>query len=260
MPQLGLGLRANVSGISLYDGDAAAYFTTAGITDATAKAQINAFVKGIKDLGLWNNMVCWTLRSTQNAGTGTTAYSLGGAGTYNGTLTNGPTWGSNGIFFDGVNDYISTTLTIAGANSSCGIVGTCPTSLAGGNMLRGLNSNSEYIYWLNPRTSFGGEFRFGTSNIGVSDNSLTGTHFWAIRGVSGSATRAYIDGSIYGTSVSSTSTPSPLVLNAGLIIGGNAGGYSGTMSFAVIFTTDVSSPSSLYTLYKTTLGTGLGLP
>jgi len=205
-------------------------------------------------------MVCWPMRSAQNAGTGTTAYSLGGAGTYNGTLTNGPTWGSSGIFFDGVNDVISTTLTIVGVNSSCGIVGTCPTSSAGGNILRGLNSNSELIYWLNPRTSFGGEYRFGGSNIGTADNSLTGTHFWSVRGVSGSPTRAYVDGSLLGTAGTNATTPSPLVLNGGLQLGGVPGGYSGTMAFAVIFTSDVSSPSSLYSLYKTTLGTGLGLP
>jgi hypothetical protein len=46
-------------------------------------------------------MVCWPLRSSQNAGTGSTAYSLGGLGTYNGTLVNGPTWGADGISFGG---------------------------------------------------------------------------------------------------------------------------------------------------------------
>lgn len=107
MPQLGLGLRANISSSSLYDGDAAAYFTRAGVTSPTAKAQINAFVKGLKNLGLWNSSLCWLLKSSQNAGTGTTAYSLGGLGAFDGTLTNGPTWGADGITFDGSNDYIS---------------------------------------------------------------------------------------------------------------------------------------------------------
>jgi hypothetical protein len=256
---LGLGLRLGSGTFAGYDADAAAYFDRAGVTDATAKQQINAFVVGVKGLGLWSNMVCWPMRSTQNAGTGTTAYSLGGAGTYNGTLTNGPTWGSSGIFFDGVNDVISTTLTIAGVNSSCGFVGNCPTSAAGGNVFRGLNSNSEFIYWLNPRTSFGGDYRFGLSNILIADNTLTGTHFWQVRGVTGSATKVYVDGSLLTTAGTNAAAPSPLAVSTGLQIGGNAGGYSGTMAFAVIFTSDVSSPSSLYSLYKTTLGTGLGL-
>jgi len=107
MPQLGLGLRANVSGVSLIDGDASAYFTMAGVTSPTAKAQINAFVKGLKNLGLWNSSVCWLLKSSQNAGTGTTAYSLGGLGTFNGTLTNGPAWGADGISFTSTSQEIT---------------------------------------------------------------------------------------------------------------------------------------------------------
>ena len=102
------GIRIGGLGISGYDADAVAYFERAGVTDATAKGQINAFVKGVKDLGLYNNMVSWPLRSAQNAGTGTTAYSLGGLGTFNGTLTNGPTWGADGVIFDGINDFINT--------------------------------------------------------------------------------------------------------------------------------------------------------
>jgi hypothetical protein len=81
-----------------FDADARSFINTSG---ATARAEINHFVKGIKKLGLYSSMVCWPLRSTQNAGTGLTAYSLGGLGTYNGTLVNGPTWGADGISFGG---------------------------------------------------------------------------------------------------------------------------------------------------------------
>jgi hypothetical protein len=79
-----------------FDADARAYILASG---ATARAEINHFVKAMKRLGLWNHMVCWPLRSAQNAGTGSTAYSLGGLGTYHGTLVNGPTWGVDGITF-----------------------------------------------------------------------------------------------------------------------------------------------------------------
>jgi hypothetical protein len=81
---------------SSFDPDARAFVQTSGATD---RAALNFFVKGIKRLGLWDDMVCWPLRSAQNAGTGSTAYSLGGLGTYNGTLVNGPTWGADGIAF-----------------------------------------------------------------------------------------------------------------------------------------------------------------
>jgi len=102
------------------DPDAAAYVATSGATDVAA---LSNFVKGVKDLGLWNNMVCWPLRSTQNAGTGTTAYSLGGLGTFNGTLVNGPTWGADGVTFNNASaQYISTSCAYNPATLSTGFL------------------------------------------------------------------------------------------------------------------------------------------
>jgi hypothetical protein len=91
---------------SSFDPDARAFVQTSGATD---RAALNFFVKGIKRLGLWDDMVCWPLRSAQNAGTGSTAYSLGGLGTYNGTLVNGPTWGEDGIDMNAMDRRITTT-------------------------------------------------------------------------------------------------------------------------------------------------------
>jgi len=69
--------------------------------------QLNKFVVGIKRMGLWNQMVCWPMRSTQNSGRGSTVYSLGGLGTFNGTLVNSPTWGNNGVNCSIANQTIS---------------------------------------------------------------------------------------------------------------------------------------------------------
>ena len=77
MPKLGLGLSlatpAAPSGIPTADPDAVAYIGKVGITDVVAQNAINDFVLGMKALGLYNDMVCWPLRLSQNAGTGTTA-------------------------------------------------------------------------------------------------------------------------------------------------------------------------------------------
>jgi hypothetical protein len=86
-----------------FDADATAFAAASGATDVAA---LSTFVKGVKELGLWDDMVCWPLRSSQNAGTGTTAYSLGGLGTFDGTLVNGPTWDGDGVTFDGTDDVI----------------------------------------------------------------------------------------------------------------------------------------------------------
>ena len=90
--------------------DVQGYLNVCNITSATPRKQIRDFSAGVNDLGLWNSMVCWPLRSSQNYGSGTTAFSLGGLGTFNGTLTNGPTWTTDGVSFDGTDDFIITPL------------------------------------------------------------------------------------------------------------------------------------------------------
>jgi hypothetical protein len=95
--------------------------------------QINKFIIGIKKLGLWSSIICWPLRTIHNAGTGTTAYSLGGLGVYNGTLTNSPTWGFNGMSF-GTTGYINVV------NST--LVGSGSGSFSTGVIARSANSSS----------------------------------------------------------------------------------------------------------------------
>jgi len=96
---------------SSFDPDARSFIATSGATD---RAEINHFVKGVRGLGLWDSMICWPLRSTQNAGTGVTAYSLGGLATSNGTLVNTPTWTADGVeFTDESDDHIATGYTPA---------------------------------------------------------------------------------------------------------------------------------------------------
>jgi hypothetical protein len=59
---------------------------------------IDNFVIGLKDLGIWNYFVCWLLQSSQNIGTGTTVLTLGGFGSYPGTiLGTALTWGLSGL-------------------------------------------------------------------------------------------------------------------------------------------------------------------
>ena len=65
-------------------------------------ADIDNFVVGLKDLGVWGNTVCWLTRSAQNIGTGTSFLPIGGGGTANGQIiigagANSSVWESNGI-------------------------------------------------------------------------------------------------------------------------------------------------------------------
>jgi hypothetical protein len=247
-----------------YDADATAFAAASGATDVAA---LSAFVKGVKELGLWNNMVCWPLRSSQNAGTGTTAYSLGGLGTFNGTLVGGPTWDSAGVVYDGVDDRITTSFTQGATQVFCGVVGDMPTEPSGGfhkgNFLAGANSASpsHTIYWVNPRTGFGGEYRYGsgaTGNVAVSENTTSGTHMWSTIGGT-VPTKGYRSTTLLGTGGIGP-TPDPNVLLGGLILGRTQGAYQGTAAFAFIIHAAPASPDAFYNLYRNTLGTGLGLP
>lgn len=82
-----------------YDWDAQMYFNRvqAAGTELSVeeRSNISAFIRGLKALGGWESLVdAWTLRSTQNVGTGSTCLGLKGV---NGTLLNGITWGVNGM-------------------------------------------------------------------------------------------------------------------------------------------------------------------
>jgi hypothetical protein len=258
------GIRiGGLSRISGFDADAVAYFERAGVTDATAKSQISAFVIGVKDLGLWSSIVTWPFRQNQNPSAVATAYSLGGLGTFNASCQGSPapTLSADGVAFNGTSNFYSTSFDSAGVNSFCCFAGTCPTvGGLGGSMFGANNSSAQNIFWLNPKTGFGGEFRFSGSNASLAENALTNNHFWLSRGVSSSATRVYVDGSLSATAGGSSTTPSPLTLSTGLQIGRQSAGFGGVLAFAMVGIVDISSPSDLYNLYKNTIGTGLGLP
>jgi hypothetical protein len=247
-----------------YDADASTYFTTAGVTNTAGRQQISRFVTGVKDLGLWSSMVCWPLRSTQNAGTGTTAYSLGGLGTFNGTLTNGPTWGADGITFDGTNDRIALPNNSFGTGNSA-MSAFCffkPVSTAAKGTLWSTGNGNVGTDVMGPNINDGGNdvagIAYTSSIIAASDTTmrciLVGNTSLGFKGKNGGAVTSFVLG---------------LTLNKG---GGSCGigcltlptqdFFAGFISSVIRFdqTPTTQLNSDVYTLYKNTLGTGLGLP
>jgi hypothetical protein len=77
--------------------DVQGFLNLCNISAEAPRKQIRDFAAGVNALGLWNNMVCWPLRSAQNAATGNTMFSLGGLGTFDGTMVNNPTRGADGM-------------------------------------------------------------------------------------------------------------------------------------------------------------------
>jgi hypothetical protein len=248
------------------DSDAQAFITTSGATD---KEGIDQFVKGVKNLGLYNSMVCWPLRSTQNAGTGTTAYSLGGLGTFNGTLVNGPTWGVDGLTNSatgGVRATVPFTTTHSGlvvynqsstSGSQTPIMFGDATDGTASERRTNFRTDTNWFAW-NGSTYI--NHPFGPSSL----NSFRMAGYGII---SASTLLGYNNGAT--TTISSSTanisggTPNANVgLMAAISTFTNAQNMVGVMAFGAAFDVQLSlgQHSDFYTLYRATLGKGLDLP
>jgi hypothetical protein len=238
------------------DPDAVAFAAASGATDIDA---ISDFAKGVKRLGLWSNMVCWPLRSTQNAGTGTTAYSLGGLGTFNGTLVNGPTWGSDGILFDGSNDHITTGITYSYNAANTLFAAVLRTENKQAPRIFGTPSiaNTPLIY-RNATTQALGAFN-GTS-YSLMTTPANNTWNTISLAYNASAINAALNSSTATTAYSFASLTQSLTIAAGQNLDLNY--WIGPIAIAAYFTADIglTNQVTLAALYKSTLGQGLGLP
>jgi hypothetical protein len=244
---------------------------------------IDNFIIGLKDLGLWNAMVCWLLRSQHNIGAGTTVLSLGSlGGSYrDGVMSNSPTWGLNGVTFGStvansarinlpisLKDQISYSGSIFGCvNYQAGVIEdnnlaiflwrdsdndpTFPSiqinqqSIAG--IVSSVNRNSTR-YEINR----GGVFSNGYSTVGASfevnaQSSYKNGSFLA---------RETNLGTINPASASISTTPNCYIGRGNYI----TGGVTVSISLVAAKVLTNSEMTSLHNLYKATIGKGLGLP
>jgi len=248
------------------------------ITSATPRQQIRDFAKGVNDLGLWNSMVCWPLRSSQNYGSGTTAFSLGGLGTYNGTLVNGPTWDvdGSGVTFSNVGGVAQKYIEIVDGNSNVfapqsttfGAMTVSKTSTSGrndvftkggpaeslGDLCWGIrDADTSVSAFVSDGSTFGGIVVDGTA-VGTFRSSVFSYNQSTMSG------RKNAGSSAIGSFAFNVQQVSNQYVRIGT---GTLGvvGYNGTVAFA-LFATGLSADKQvdLYTLYKSTLGTGITLP
>jgi hypothetical protein len=227
------------------DADAQSFITTSGATD---KEGIDQFVKGIKNLGLWSSMVCWPLRSTQNAGTGTTVYSLGGRGTFNGTLVNGPTWGTNGIDFVGLNRNMGTSLSFSQPQTIFFVFARASISVV--QRIYGPNSELSLI-----RSSGGSILASAGNSITVGTITIDNANLFY--------TSQIEFNEVNSTSSFNRSSKTQINLgtqnNSGFVIGSDSAGVRGILTpFAGVFS--ATSIDLIHDLYLETLGVGLPLP
>ena len=253
------------------DADAQSFITTSGATDVEA---IDKFVKGVKALDLYNSMVCWPLRSTQNSGTGTTAFSLGGLGTFNGTLISGPAWTANGLTFDATNENVQLPDNANLYNARSGMVAFKTTNSAENQQLIEFQSTLSVADWYYL-------FRFqGNVGAGASGVRLSMTRN-GTSSVSDNTGRTINLTDFQSAAFTMDDTTDNIFRNGAIEVGGARTGLSAinptgarnirlifgssnatTGAFAMTSTTKWSNTqvAALHSLYRTTLGTGLSLP
>ena len=236
-------------------------------------ADLDNFIKGLKQLNLWQNIVCWPMRSIHNLGTGSRVLSLGGLGTFDGTAFNSPSWGINGI--DNITNttgYIQVELNL----TNRGLIPTGCTlgSLAinhntvnyaqaignetGGSWTRatGLAYNDTSNIWYYIGTPTGAPAYIGSKNNLYIVTSSGTTNILFSNGVQVSTdTRARVD--FTNTRITLLAGRSGSTEPGGILYYLNA-----RMSLGFVGNTTFSSSaiSAFYSLYKTTIGKGLGLP
>jgi hypothetical protein len=231
---------------------------------------IDNFIVGLKELGLYEYMNIWLFIPKYNSIYDRKVLPLHAInfrsdqqiGTLSSTIT---------ISEDGCISVAGAT--ISGINFiadpteiTIGFVGTMPTSGGRGGWVAigGTRTDATFdntMLWLNPRTGFGGEFRFSGSFVSIAENDLTGFNSWGVTGKLGDKTIAYRNGLIAATSSANAST---IPYNSQTVVVGfcRNGLFEGTASLSYIAKKRFTPQQilSINSLIKVTVGKNLGLP
>ena len=257
---------------------AVAYIGNNNITDVSQQNAINEFVVGLKALSLYSTSVFWPLRSSQSIATGTTAYSIGGLGTYNGTISTTPPWGSDGISFSGggtlVNNSLATAIRSANAYSTILVCSNASTGTINFGVLKGGGSNQtgdnytafarQYNFFAQSQiylTGGSGDRGFGSLSFTASGFQFFGSSRTGLTAPSTDTGFVTLNASTNSSLSGTGSLPSTNPFGDNFFIFG-AGATGNVFSFAMVTTTALSSTTmqSVRSLYNSTLGAGLSLP
>ena len=264
-----LGLSLSLVGNRLLDGldpDAAVFIAASGATEVQA---INDFVVQIKNENLWPFLRCWPMRAGQNAGTGATVYGLGGYSLDNGTLVNTPLWQTNGVqFLSASTQYMTIPISSFNTTYAIGFAVTMLTNGLAGSCIMACNgtSNMDSMQINDAPSSVltGGHRQVAASTyVSPSNQSFTnGTPLFGIQGWDATNVRRGDDGA-YVTVASNAfgGAITPMRINSrgdAVFVGQNK-----RCAFAMMLVGNGGSQlqyESIRTIYKATLGLGLGLP
>lgn len=249
------------------DPDAAAFVAASGASNPLV---INAWVKEIKSAGLWSSIRAFPMRAGQNAGKGATVFGLGGLNAANGVLTGSPLWQADGVqFLLASGQYMTADISSSSANYSAGAAVNLLTTGGANSCILAVNGTSgSDSMQLNDAagSTLGSGHRTvagGTYVATPTQSFTTGTPLFAVQGWDGSVARRTTNGApvtIAATTFGGAITP--FRVNAR---GDTAtAGQNKRVAFAFYLTGagsgSAATHETLRTIYKATLGTGLGLP
>jgi len=247
-----------------------AYCRTTGATD---KKELFEFVQGCYDLGIWDNMVCWPLRSGQQATSGLS--SLGGR-TFAHTVIGSPTMGVDGFDFSSPDNNISRrisltpNITTEQLYTTFSVVKRVNTFMNGAYFTAWEHSNwgtapdiTEQQITVIPKILFASP----APPDRIPDEAITEAQATSFRayamsiGATEVKKRAYLTGDPSTGAIARWGVPSLVHVSIGAR-GYDASSTSVQMPFAALFLEEVSSADldSFYSIYKNTLGQGLSLP
>lgn len=254
-----------------FDKDALAYCTRSGASD---RASMSAFVRSLKASGIWSNAVCWPLRSFQNAGAGTTAFSLGGLGEFSGTLINSPSWTANGVSMAATNRQIDLPDNAALYQARSGLAVFKTTSNAYNQTLveyqDGTNGTSYYyLFKYSGQSGFGeAGIKLATTRAGAISTNINASRTinlsdfqCAAFTMDNASDSVFRNGSVeVGGARSGLSSLNASGARNTRMMFGNSTGLTGAFLMLSADKWSDSQVLNLYALYKATLGAGLGLP
>lgn len=230
---------------------------------------VNTFVwelSRIIDPQFW---VCWPLRSSQNIGTGTTAFSLGGLGNYPGTLVNGPVWSESGLIQNATQQRIATQFNLSLTMSFFGVVNraSADTWIYLGQRIN-TSSNNPINLALHQPTSQARFVYYNPTSRTVAGASGTTADVFQAHGFAWTPNVVSIWRDATQLTNNSAIPSGPMIVGDqqnNIMIGNSFGGIAdsrGTFPFACLINTTITNSiySQIYNLYKNTLGKGLGLP
>lgn len=254
----------NLEKKSSLDRDARAFIEKAGIKNGQGRQQISDYVRGLKALGWWGLVVSFPLRFHQNSESGTTLYGLGKdfeGEEFSATITGTLTRTTSGLVSPDPGNYLylnrhaiaDLTFWIGGCarlSSGAGLYGELFEQADSVMKISGYGSSGNVELYVYPQ-----DLGDSGSDIPILTGFTSAPGFFQFIGngdqfFSKKNTESRSEATFMETSIERSES-------AGI---GNVRGTMPFFFFASAITPGNDEQNKFYSLYKSTLGQGLGLP